>query len=320
MACDATRPVTLTPSLASIASQPPPSGQPRKNLTAGELAGSIQFRTDFGLRSDEAWIRDVAADPNADWTTYAVPLTSAELHELNKRALTSDAISAIVTPYGSSNPNDWAGDYIDNKNGGTFVVQFSAHLEEHRRALLREISPGVDVEFRLVRWSLRELQSEADRLRGTDAWFRSLPAVLTGYGVDVPDGTVLLKVSTSDPDVAGKILAHFNWPPDLVTVDSDGTGALLIDHGTLTLVIRDRGRPVSGVQCIPISDLTGQDGQQMPVAVTDKRGICVVRDLAASGYRIRVQRDIAGPGFEILGFGRAVVIPNKNNEVTIDLN
>jgi hypothetical protein len=302
----------------TVPSHPAPASP--RSLTPGELADSIRFREDFGLRADEEWIRTIAAQPNADWTTYAVPVTPAELVELNDRAVAADAVSPIATGYGQKHPADWAGVWIDNANGGVVVIQFSAQLDEHRRAILQQIGPAAGVSFREVRFSLEQLEAGAGRLKGTDSWFKTLPAVLTSYGVDVSANSLLIRISSINPEIDETILGHFGWAAGFAKIESDGTGAELIRRGTLRIAVTDaRGRPIRGVQCIPHSDLTGADIVELPIPVTNADGVCVIRNLVATGYWVHVQRDTAGPGFDVLGFVRGTVVADETTEARLSI-
>jgi hypothetical protein len=311
--CDSTAtsaPPTAAPSSSERVSAPTPA----RVLTATVLADSIRFRTDVGLRADEAWIREVAGRATTDWITYAVPLTPEEVSELGQRAADMDALKPIVIPYGLAHPDEWAGAWIDNDRG-LMVIQFSGHIEDHRRALMALLSPKARVEFRLVRWSEQYLKTQAERVRGTDSWFATIPARLTGWGTDTSDNKVILEVSSPVKDVQDQVLAHFGWSMDVAEVESDGTGVWLLPHGALDLTIRDRnGAPVAGVECIPNGDLGTPD---LNPPRTDSRGRCSFEALPATGYWIEIGRRKAGGGYDVLGYGRVVVVANSTTAATV---
>jgi len=299
---------------------PPSVASPEPIATAPssmELANARRFRQDFGLRADDAWILAVAADPGADRTTFGIPLTASEVAELNRRVVAIDQISPVVIAYASAQP-DYAGTYIDNARGGILVAQFNARLDVHRAAIFAKVRPGAPVEVRQVRWSVADLEQFKSRLVGDEAWFRTIPAYLMGYGPDVMANRIEVQISSADPYADARIKAHYGWTDEVVIVNSDGTGALLLPKGTLRITAIDaQGRPVAGLACVAISDVEGaQEPRPLPMPTTGRDGVCEF-EVAATGYTIQLERG-AGPP-EIVATSRAVVVKGTTARVTIRL-
>jgi hypothetical protein len=286
-------------------------------LSSRELEEAIRFRKTFGLRADVFWIRQIAADPESRGRAeFGVLLTPDEFADMMRRnSIGLDAIKRMVADYGRAHPEDWAELFTDQQRGGILVAQFSANVDEHREALLGRLGPDAPLEIREVEWSYAELRAKADTVRGTEDWFLTIPAVLTGWGVDVTTNRISIKISSVNDDATKLIEEHFGWE-GLVEVQSDGTGRFLVPRGTLRVLVRDAGgRPVRGVQCEVQTDLgTGSEGLG---PVTDRQGVCLL-DLEATGVWIHVQRG-SGPTRETLASGRAVVVPGETSEVVIDL-
>jgi hypothetical protein len=286
-------------------------------LSTHELEEAIRFRETFGLRADVFWIRQVAADPESrGHAEFGVLLTPDEFADMMRRnSIGLDAIKGIVSDYGRAHPEDWAELFTDQQRGGILVAQFSANVDEHREALLGQLGPDSPLEIREVKWSYAELRAKADTLRGTEDWFLTIPAVLTGWGVDVTTNRISIKISSVNRDPTKLIEEHFGWE-GLVEVQSDGTGRFLVPRGTLRVLVRDAGgRPVRGVQCEAQTDLgTGSEGLGPG---TDRQGVCLL-DLEATGVWIHIMRG-SGPTRETLATGRAVVVPGETSEVIIDL-
>ena len=285
---------------------------------ADNLDEARRFREAYGLRADETWLREVAADPGAELgrQRYGIPLTADEVRELDRRAAGIDSIRRIVVDYGLAHPDEYAGAFIDHQRDGVLVVQFAGASDVHERALNRLVRPDAPLEVRAVRWSLRELEAFASRLDGQDGWFRSIPAVLVGYGPAISDNRVSIDVSSVVPNIEAIVEAHFGWK-DVALVRSDGTGALLLESGRLrVLVVGRAGDPVEGLECAPVADLAGAYETPTEGVRTDERGICEL-DLPATGYWIRLERGGGPP--EVVAMGRAVVRAGEVTEVTMQV-
>jgi hypothetical protein len=290
---------------------------PEASLSAHDLAEAIRFRGDFGFRTDEAWIRAVAADPASaeGQAMFGVPLTPEEFAEIVRRSQTSDVIKAVVIPYGLANPDDWAGAWIDHQHAGRFVVQFSGQIEKHRAALYAKISPDANFEVRAVQFSTAELRELDATLMdpANEAWFGTIPARLLGYGPNEPTNRYHVEISSANPNAAALIEQHFGWQ-GVVEVESDGTGALLLPVGTLRVrATNQQGLPVPGLTCVPVPDMPGSYEPPIGGTATNREGVCEL-ELPATGYWIRLERDGV-----FVALGRAVVRPEGNPVLEIRL-
>lgn len=298
-------PSATAPNLRSIASP-----------TEQEIADATRFRKDYGLRADDAWVRQIADDATANRTSFGVPLTVQEVDDLNHRPAAIEDIKALVVDYGRAHPEDYAGAFTDQQHGGQFVAQFSANVAAHRAALFAQVRPGAPLDVREVHWSLRQLQAFADQLDGNDPWFETIPAVIIGWGPDVIANRLWIEASSIDADLEKRIESHFGWPSGLIAVESDGTGALLLETGTLRVIARKaHGEPIAGLACVAIPDLDGAyDPRPVPMPTTDATGTCALR-LPATGYWIRLEKGEAPP--TLVAIGRAVVVAGHTEEVII---
>jgi len=102
--------------------------------SAPQVRDAIQFREDFGFRSDRAYVRRTFDDPDFSDTTWGVPLDAVELADLQQRqearSLMGDAIG-----YATNQP-DTGGLYIDQRHHGWPVFLFTGDIEAHRSGLL----------------------------------------------------------------------------------------------------------------------------------------------------------------------------------------
>jgi hypothetical protein len=275
-----------------------------------------QFRTSFGLRSDDGWIASVARDPGSDRITYGVPLTAEEVDELGRRIRDVEAIRDFVITYGEEHPEAWGGAYIDQDAGGVLVAQFTANLEQHRLALLGNIWPKASLDIQQVRWTQTQLEAAKERISKDEPWFATLPAVVTSLGLDDRGNRVVARISTPNPDASDLVLAHFGFDDSLLQVMSDGTGARLLGRGTLIVTVVDASnRPVSGVGCAAYPDLDGAtDPHPDPMPTTDGAGRCLL-DLRATGYWIHIERRTSPT--TLIAIGRALVVAGKSATIQI---
>src|SRR4051812_40827488 len=85
---------------ASPSSASSPSAAP---VSEADVAKAIQFRTRFGLKADEAFVRAVVADPG-HVIAYDIPLLPDEQAGLDARPKTFEEISTVLQDYGAGHP------------------------------------------------------------------------------------------------------------------------------------------------------------------------------------------------------------------------
>ena len=322
IACDQT--VAPSPSsLPSVRTSPTDARSAPPNvraLTPAELAEAIRFRQSLGLNADEAYVREVAADPTsaAGVTEFGVPVTSAELNDLRQRRARSNAIVPLVMAYGAKHREDFAGVYIDERHGGLIVAQFVGHLTEHDQALRSAIGQPALLELVPAQFSSDQLSQFMRTVSSDLGWMTTIPARRTALGISLAENSLKMEVSSPHPNASALILAHFGHPTWLSVV-SDGTGRDLLQAGRVVVnVFGPNGRPVKGARCIFIPDWNG--GPADPFEgnwETDARGRCVV-DLQATGYWVRIESFEEGRN-EVLAIERAVVLPGEATSLAIHL-
>lgn len=229
-----------------IPSLPPtPSAQADPDIPH-ELAHAMDFRRELGLRSDRAWVEQVALDPLARIDVLDIPLMPFEEAELNARAVDVEEIAPIVSEYGAAHPPEYGGVYIDQPGGGIVTALFTANLPAHEAALRARVRPGAPLAVRQIRFPEAALVDLQERIARNSAWFATIPAVLSHTGLDTIDNVVLVGVSSAHPQADEIIVAHFG-AAGMLRVTSDGTGVRLKPPGELVGRVIDRdGRPIVG--------------------------------------------------------------------------
>jgi hypothetical protein len=242
------------PAVVATGAPPSPSPSPSASPTsqtepsAEQIAASVQFRSFFGLRADEEWIRAVYGDPTANYYNFGVPLLPAEADQVFAKSGTTIGTPDIVAGYGATVPEDWAGLYIDQAAGGRVVALFKANLAEHEQALRALLPVDANFEVRSATWSTQELDTFMTQVEGERDWFptigTSFYTVEPGNVRDFAGVRVLFK--GPDASAADAIEAHFGSPPWLRAIwygPEEWTGP----RGDLEIYVRDTaGRPVAG--------------------------------------------------------------------------
>ena len=143
-----------TPSPTAVPS-PTPLAQPAPK---DDLERVIEIRGDWGLRSDEDWIREVAADPNSIESELGILVTLEEAAELAD--MLRDPV-ARLNAYGTKNASSFGGLMIDPPGGNRYVMFFTGDLERHRTEATALLG-APRVEVRLCQFTESELKDLMD--------------------------------------------------------------------------------------------------------------------------------------------------------------
>jgi hypothetical protein len=236
-----------TPEPSSWPTVPPEL--PRPTMPAGvdgELADMIHTRQTFGIRSDVEWVKAVAADPAAE-SMLEIPMLPEESRVWLEWSNQTDRLVEALGTYGRLRPDEFGGIYIDQLRREV-VTLWTDHLEEHQ-ARIRELTwAGAPTALYRVEHPESYLRSLQDLVPTDDPVYVEAQAEPYGIGVDIKRNAVSIDVSSANPDaprlVAEGIAARLGVPANLVTVDSDGTGVLLLPFGQIQirLIGSDGGR------------------------------------------------------------------------------
>ncbi|HEX6655362.1 MAG TPA: hypothetical protein VF153_04030, partial [Candidatus Limnocylindria bacterium] len=92
-------------------------------------------REQLGLRADQAWLTQVAADPKAETRTLGIPLSADEAADIQQRFDPTLEPAEVVRSYGDEHRESFAGVYIDRQHGNRVVALFTADVAAHQAAL-----------------------------------------------------------------------------------------------------------------------------------------------------------------------------------------
>jgi hypothetical protein len=308
------------PAGSAASGEPSPAGQDPGATLEPDIARAIESRKLFGLRSDEAWVRQVAADPTARTFLLDFPMTPEEEREFEARNSSFEEVALAVQAYGEDHPDTFGGVWIDQQRH-TVVTAWTRDAEFHRLAILAELRSFGPLEARTVAYSERQLMALQERI--DIAWLRTLPAAFMYSSADIMENRVALGISSAVPDAEAQILAHMGVGPDMLHVESDGTGILLKERGTIHIaVVGPDGRGTGGfdwnVAWTPDRPGGGDCGEMVGIAIPEDGRF----DLACApgGWTIAIQQGGGDTGWTNIGAGH-VVVPEGGDvdlEISVD--
>lgn len=274
-------------------------------ILESDVANAVDVRQRFGLRADEAWVRSVAADPMAlTPAEWGIPLLPPEIADLMSRRWPVGLLKQ-VRAYGLQFPEDFATAY-SNLQGSGVIVQFKQNVAEHRAALAKMPFEG-PVEVVQAAWSLKELEGFLEEVNGERRWLESLGARFVESSVQELENVVSLRYE-GPMGLENLISGHFGRPSWL-QVQWAGPGPWNGPRGDLVVQIRDaRGGPVGGVWCelIP-NDRRADEGFGETLFTAGDDGNCIIKNLPAVGYEVRLHRFVQQDHYDKVPFAEARV-------------
>jgi hypothetical protein len=256
-----------------------------------EIAAAIEFRELVGLRADEAWVREVAANPAA-LRNYGVPLMPFEEAELGRRATALEEIRAVVEAYAAAHGDEYAGSYVDQDAGGLFVVMFTQHVDQHDAALRRLLAPDARFAVRQAIFTSGELTELQERI-ATDDTLRDEGIFVLATSADEAAGVVTVDLSTERLDAEAFLRARFG--PAVRATVVDPTGAFLKPRGVIAgRVVDEAGRPLeAALDAKPLFAEIPMDAMGIG---TQRDGTFVLPDQLVGRWRITATAEGYEPG------------------------
>lgn len=302
-------PATVTPSdppaTAAVAS-------PSPSFTAGELAEWIAFREAYGLRADEAWIRQVAADP-ASRNDTDIPLLPFELDALGRAVVSLDGLIAALQAYGRAIPGVFGGVVVDGKDA---VILVTDDPDTHRK-VLAAILPSLErIQVRSVRWSLADLKAKAAAIEARPEVLEALGARLIHAGVDMSENVVDVRYQGPGPGSEAAIRTALGGA-DWLHVEWRGPLPWTGPRGTLHIRAVDaQGRPVVGALCElrPVDPAVNADDAIS--YSTDDQGRCPMDGYPAVRYIVTLTKRLPD-GSRVTASAPAVIPAGRTSEVEV---
>jgi hypothetical protein len=325
--CGSPGPTGVSSSAAPVvASAPAPDPATAPSPVASDaneaaIAHAISQRQTFGLRSDEAWVRQVAADPRARIGLLDFLMLPEEEAEFETRQTDLEQLAQAVTRYAADHPAEFGGVWLDQPRH-TVVAAWTANPELHRIAVLASLGTSGPLEARLVRYTERELNALTDRLFADREWYRTIDAAPMAGGAMIMDNRVDLQISSANPQAPALIRAHFGVGPAMLAITSDGTGIALQPRGTLVItVVTAEGKAPGKSDIEPSWTPDRPDGRECGEFVgytIPPDGVLSIA-CAPGGWTVTLQVR-AGDGWKTAGTGHVVVPAGGTANVRITLD
>ena len=304
VACAPSTPSTHTPEGAVVTSGPSQSAPPD-----AAIIDAIETRMLYGLRADEAWVRQVALDPSAQAgiVEFGIPLTPEELADIQSRRWDEDLLLK-ARGYCLSIPDDCAGTYI-NLQGSGVVVDIAHNVARHRQVLANFVADPSLIDVRGVEWSLAELQGFVRQVEAERAWFDTIGVEFLQVDRAINDNFVHVDYRGPSELASAAIEERFGDPTWLET-RWIGPPPWAGPRADLVLRITDvTGRPATDIRCdIRPLDPMADNGFSEFIFTTDDAGVCDIRSIPTVTYEVRLLRIV-----------NEEVVPNSVKELRLSV-
>jgi hypothetical protein len=170
-----------------------------------DLEAAIQFRETFGLRADPDFVLAVATDASPDSSRFGVPLTAAEVEDLDARMALREAFepaleAAIKSPA-------YAGAFIDQLRGGQPVILTTDQAAMERG--LAEAEGSELAEIRVVDRTLEELGTLSEEIQASEKELGEQGVNIVSVGIDIVGNRVQVGVAGSSVENSASITSRF---------------------------------------------------------------------------------------------------------------
>jgi hypothetical protein len=215
--------------------------------------------------------------------------------------------------YAATVPGEFGGLYLDQADGSV-VALFTAHLQEHRQAILDSLGKAAPLVVKQVTYTEADLRALQDRISADMEWVKTIDAAPTSVSVDVIKNCTVFGISGTSPDAPALILAHYGQPAGKLRVESDGTGVALMGTGWIDVsvkVAKGTATPPGGWMVDLVGDGPGQWGGEVGWGVLPG-GVAKV-PATIGGWTVTLLDDQR----QAVGTGHATVVAGKHVQLTI---
>jgi len=285
-----------------------------------DIQEAIDFRIRLGMSSDVDLVRGLASDPAAvrrgGLSGFGIPITQAELTALRRRTDLRH-IASVGHAYGLAHPEDFAGDFIDQKNH-RYVFLATARQDDHRAALLAELPAGSPFVVEEAQSTVVQLESLRDRVRDDEEIFSSLGVRYVGLSVLEQENVVEVTVISADPSTESRILEHFGNPPHLRVRVLEGASPPIGFGSVIVRLVDAGGEPVTprDVLCQLADRESGRNLDREELAPVDGR--CRFTHVAVGDVEARIIRD--GGDRRVLARNHGVVRLGGEVRITVTID
>jgi hypothetical protein len=192
--------------LSAISSFMLPTGSLAADATADEN-DATRFRETFGLQADLAFVRTTLDDTRYSSEAYGVPLTSAEVSELFRRARIETSIGDALD-VARSQPG-FAGVYLDQQRGGRPIFMFTSVDPTITSRLAALLPEGANVEIRDATYTEAELMELKAQVESQFADWQADGVVILAVGIDVRANRLQIGVADHGPETEARLQSRY---------------------------------------------------------------------------------------------------------------
>lgn len=203
----------MAAAMITAASPPTPDTGTPPAATEAEVNRIQQFRETAGFPASRSFVERSLTDPSFSDVDFGVPLTAAEVSEVQRRIDLQEAVDPVFIHFDSLDGS--AGTFMDQPAGGipTFVTTRDA---TEMREILAGVMPA-GVEFRVVR-----VEFSRDDLEMVKRQINSDRLLLRDFGVDVRSAALSIRsnsvlVGVRDLDDGGRALLRARYGSIIAT-------------------------------------------------------------------------------------------------------
>jgi hypothetical protein len=185
----------------------------------GDLGHATEFRAELGFDASSETVVQAAQDgigyPDLTW---GIPLSIAEAAELQRRIKTMESVHPAVKA--AEEDPTWAGWWIDQRDGGTPVLQFAADPEAKRALVEQRVPSGTKVRIVQVATPIRELRAKQDEIADAADSLRPDGVQITNISVNTVSNRVDVYLESVTDAAKAVIWSRFG---DAIVIGQRGT-------------------------------------------------------------------------------------------------
>ena len=175
------------------------------------VRSEVGTRAALGFRSDAAFVGELVVrqrfgDPSIEMVN-GFAFSKAEATELRTRDDLRASVIGIGN-YGSTQPDSYAGVYLDQASG-TVVVRFTGDVARHAANLAAGFIFPERLRVTQARWTVREMSAASADVIAARPVLEQLGAQVVGVSASPIDNDVLVLVTATTPELADYFATHF---------------------------------------------------------------------------------------------------------------
>lgn len=174
----------------------------------GQLRGDVETRMSLGLNADVEYVQNLrgsAEDVGSD--LFNVPMTQAEVNEMQERWDFASATRDTVLPYVRELPT-FAGAFYDHSSNGDLIILLTAAEADVRNEISSLAPAGRETRVEIVDYTQLELRESIRMV--WEVWQAVGGPEIYTIAVDEPANAVRIEVALSELEEAEKVISELD--------------------------------------------------------------------------------------------------------------